>query len=159
MPILIKSTSTHSRSLCETNQGLQTIHFHKDDRHELHPLCGGQRTGGEVFVTSRPHHLSALRAGLSFVCFFAGGGLEYSLWNKVNTFFPPPLMRSQRFRELERRRDSLSSLQEPDSDLGSLFLLEPRFPLLSSLAQQLSWMKRQIMLATNRLRGTHGGQH
>lgn len=68
-------------------------------------------------------------------------------------------MRSQRFRELERRRDSLSSLQEPDSDLGSLFLLEPRFPLLSSLAQQLSWMKRQIMLATNRLRGTHGGQH
>lgn len=45
-------------------------------------------------------------------------------------------MRSQRFRELERRRDSLSSLQEPDSDLGSLFLLEPRFPLLSSLAQQ-----------------------
>lgn len=53
----------------------------------------------------------------------------------MNTYF------SQSFCELERkRRSKFFNLQEPDSDLGSL-LLEPKFLLLSSLAQQLSWMK------------------
>lgn len=47
-----------------------------------------------------------------------------------------PLMRSQSFCGLERkRRDRFSNLREPDSDLGSLFLLGPRFFLLSSQAQ------------------------
>lgn len=45
-----------------------------------------------------------------------------------------PLMRSQSFCGLERkRRDRFSNLQE--RDLGSLFLLGPRFFLLSSQAQ------------------------
>lgn len=53
-------------------------------------------------------------------------------------------MRSESFCNLERkRRDKLSNLQESDSEFGSLFLLEPRFLVPSSLVQQLSWIRRQ----------------
>lgn len=74
--------------------------------------------------------------------FFGGQSLNsgYSLWNKVNTFFFS-IMMSQSSHELERKRTGFPIFRNPALTLPPL--LGPRFFLLSSLSQQLFWMKRQ----------------